>query len=507
MNKTITRTAGGVIVATMIMASIAGCGDANERRLLKQLPEDSQWWKDASEAVKQRGELPINNGRAKNVILFIGDGMSIPTITAARIFDGQSRGEDGESNSLSFGRMPYSALVKTYTTDYQVPDSAGTASAMNTGVKTRSGVINVNETVAYGDCEKSLDNTLPTLAEFAKLRGKAVGVVTTARVTHATPAAVYAHSPDRNWESDGLMSAQAIRQGCVDIAAQLVGFSYGGGIDVVLGGGSREFLPANAGGNRKEDNLVLNWQQRGGHFVASAKDMHKLDPSDKHPILGLFSHSHMTYMADRSDDSIEPTLSEMTAKAIDLLQRRSRDGYYLMVEGARIDHAHHAGWAGRSLLETQEFARAVQVALDKVDLRDTLVLVTADHAHTLTMAGYPARGNDILDWVHKADAEGKPQQAPALANDGKPYTTLAYANGKGAVKGERAVPETGLFARQQALIPTYSKTSEGEVRLSETHGGDDVALFAVGPKAHWVGGVMEQNEIFHIMAAAFGWQF
>lgn len=507
MNTVVKKTVSGLVLSTLMAAGLTACGDANERRLLKQMPTDSSWWEEASSAIKKRRELPVNNGRAKNVILFIGDGMSIPTITAARIYDGQSRGEDGESNSLSFDRLPYAALVKTYTTDYQVPDSAGTATAMNTGVKTRSGVLNVNETVPRGDCEKSLDNTLPALAEFAKIRGKAVGVVTTARVTHATPAAVYAHSPERGWESDGSMSEDALSQGCVDIAAQLVDFPYGGGLDLVLGGGSREFLPANAGGKRKADNLVLNWQQRGGRFVASATDMNKLEAGDKHPVLGLFSPSHMTYMADRSDDSTEPTLSEMTAKAIELLQRRSDDGYYLMVEGARIDHAHHAGWAGRSLMEAQEFANAVQVALDTVDLSDTLILVTADHSHTLTMAGYPGRGNDILDLVHKADAEGNLLEAPVLANDGKPYTTLGYANGEGAVKGERSVPETGLFARQQALIPTYSKSTDGHIRLSETHGGDDVALFAIGPKAHWVGGVMEQNEIFHVMAAAFGWQF
>lgn len=494
----------GIIGAALVLG-FTGCGESQETKLLEQLPVDSVWWDDARHGLQQRRERPVNHGMAKNVILFVGDGMSIPTITAARIFDGQSRGEDGESNSLSFGRMPYTALVKTYTTDYQVPDSAGTATAMHTGVKTRSGVINVNESVERGNCQQSLDGMLPTMGEIAKIRGKAVGVVTTTRITHATPATVYAHSPERDWESDSNMPAVAQRDGCTDIAAQLVAFPYGEGIDVAFGGGRRAFLPESTGGNRTADNLILRWQQRGGRFVASADDMAVLKNNDRHPVLGLFSSSHMTYMADRKGDNKEPTLSQMTAKAIELLQRRSAQGYYLLVEGGRIDHAHHAGQAGRALMEAQEFSKAVQTALDRVDLRDTLILVTADHAHTMTMAGYPGRGNDILGVVHKPTSDGGLQEEPVLVTDGKPYTTLAYANGPGYVKGERKAPETGLHARQQALIPTYYSAANGDKYLSETHGGDDVALFAIGPRAHWVSGVMEQNMIFHIMAGAYGW--
>jgi alkaline phosphatase len=206
-------------------------------------------------------------------------------------------------------------------------------------------------------------------------------------------------------------------------------------------------------------------------------------------------------MAERKPDSAEPTLTDMTAAAIARL-KSDPDGYYLMVEGGRIDHAHHGGQAGYALEEAVEFARAVQWAVDHTDPKDTLILVTADHSHAFTMSGYPQRGNDILGLVVPPPGGGDGDHsgaeevgAPTLAGDGKPYTTLSYANGPGAVKGERPMPQTGINARQQSLVPL----------LSETHGGEDVALFATGPGAARARGVIEQNVIHAIIAQALGW--
>jgi alkaline phosphatase len=216
------------------------------------------------------------------------------------------------------------------------------------------------------------------------------------------------------------------------------------------------------------------------------------------PVLGLFSPSHMTYMVDRKPDTTEPTLTDLTATAIARL-RSDPQGYYLMVEGGRIDHGHHAGQAGYALEEAVEFARAIQYAIDNTDPEETLIMVTADHSHVFTIAGYPRRGNDILGLVHPPEGggeDGDTGDGPSLASDGKPYTTLGYANGPGAVKGERGVPETGVMARQQALVPMGS----------ETHGGEDVALYAQGPGAERARGVIEQNRIYDIIRKAFGWE-
>jgi len=453
------------------------------------------WYATGQATVATRLAEAPNRNRARNVILFVGDGLGVSTVTASRIYDGQSRGEPGEDNVLSFETFPYTALVKTYNTNQQVSDSAGTAAALNTGVKTRAGVLGISGAAHRQNCAEALAHSVPTLAEHAEARGKSTGIVTTTRLTHATPGAVYAHTPERDWESADDMPAEARALGCQSIARQFVEFSAGDGIDVALGGGRGKFGP----------DLIRAWQARypKAVYVEDRTALDAIDPAQTPKVLGLFAKSHLTYMMDRRNTSSEPTLSEMTAKAIDILSQNDK-GYYLMVEGGRIDHGNHSGIAGKALTETQEFARAVRTALDKVNLDDTLILVTADHSHVLTMAGYPTRGNPILGVVKGNDMHGNPTGKPVLAHDGHPYTTLGYQNGPGAVMGERPMPDTRPDARQQALVPTLYH-SAGHSELSETHGGEDVPLYAAGPWSELARGVIEQNVIFHIMIHAFGW--
>ncbi|MCB1684707.1 MAG: alkaline phosphatase, partial [Pseudomonadales bacterium] len=173
--------------------------------------------------------------RPHNVILFLGDGMGVSTVTAARIYAGQRRGGSGEEYVLPFETFPNVALVKTYNTDSQVADSAGTMSAIMTGEKTRIGMISVGPDAAQNDCAAGLKYSLPTLLEAAEDAGRATGIVTTTRITHATPAATYAHSPNRNWEVDYAMPAQALEDGCRDIARQMIECKMDDGIDVMLG--------------------------------------------------------------------------------------------------------------------------------------------------------------------------------------------------------------------------------------------------------------------------------
>lgn len=443
-------------------------------------------------AVRSADESPAP--RARNVILFIGDGMGISTITAARIYAGQQRGLSGEEYILPFETFGNVALVKTYNTNAQVPDSAGTATAMHSGEKTRIGVLGIGEEAERGSCLDALANPLPLLGEEVKDRGLALGIVSTARITHATPASVYARSADRNWEIDSAIPEDQQGQGCNDIASQLVEANW----DVALGGGLGAFFGSDLGGRRSAAgaNLPAGWVARtGGTFVTSAQEL-SAAPLDR-PVLGLFSGSHMTYMVDREETSSEPTLTEMTEQAITRLSR-DPDGYYLMVESGRIDHGHHAGQAGYALEETVEFARAIQYAIDNTDPEETLILVTADHSHVFTIAGYPRRGNDILGIVVPPEGELSNPDEPRLANDGKPYTTLGYANGPGAVTNleERPDPETGVEARQQSTVPLGS----------ETHAGEDVALYASGPGADRARGVIEQDVIYSIIRSAFGWE-
>jgi alkaline phosphatase len=441
---------------------------------------------------------PAEPPRAKNVILFIGDGMGISTITAARIYAGQKLGQTGEEYVLPFETFQNVALVKTYNVNAQVPDSAGTATAMHSGEKTNIGVLGIAAAAGHGDCAAALANPLPLLGEEAKQRGLALGIVSTARITHATPASVYARSANRDWEADAAIPEGQRGLGCKDIATQLVEADW----DLALGGGSTAFFGSEGRGRRLEAgaNLPAAWAARtGGTFVTTAAEL-EAAPINA-PVLGIFSPSHMTYMADRAkgEGASEPTLTAMTQQALTRLSR-DPDGYYLMVEGGRIDHGHHGGQAGYALEETVEFARAIQYAIDHTDPAETLILVTADHSHVFTIAGYPRRGNDILGLVVPPESGGEGDEGepggPTLASDGKPYTTLGYANGPGAFRGERPTPETGVSARQQSAVPTGS----------ETHGGEDVALYAQGPGAERARGVIEQNLIYDIIRKAFDWE-
>ncbi len=440
--------------------------------------------------------------KAKNVILFIGDGMGISTITAARIYAGQKRGQTGEEYVLPFEKFDNVALVKTYNTNAQVPDSAGTATAMHSGEKTKIGVVGVGPGVMRGDCASGLANPLPLLGEQVKERGMALGIVSTARITHATPASVYARSADRNWEADAAIPEEQRGKGCEDIATQLINSDF----EVALGGGLGAFFGAGVddAGSRVDPkaNLPADWVRRtGGTFVRSSASLNEA-PLDK-PVLGLFSRSHMTYMADRlqtpEKGEGEPTLTEMTRQAIARI-KDDPEGYYLMVESGRIDHGHHAGRAGWALEETVEFANAIQAAIDSTDPDETLIMVTADHSHVFTISGYPRRGNDILGLVVPPAGDISNPDEPTLAQDRKPYTTLGYWNGPGAIEHDheegRPVPETGINAQQQAAIPLGS----------ETHAGEDVALYAQGPGAERARGVIEQNVIYDIIVRALGWE-
>jgi len=478
-----------------IYAVLAGfCITQAQAQALPSSQLNNPWFVEAQQHVNSRASL-ASADTAKNLILFVGDGMGIATLTAARIYGGQQEGGLGEENTLSFERFEHTALVKTYNTDAQIPDSAGTMTAMMSGLKTNAGLVGVHPSVRRGNCEAVADNELPAVVELAEIKGLSTGVVSTARITHATPAATYAKSADRSWEDISDIPENAVAQGCVDIAKQLIDFESNterrfpnmdvDGIDVVLGGGRRHFLPSNPSSDLV-NTLDMNAEQR---------------------VFGLFNSSHMEYDAQRTESSgREPSLSKMTRKAIELLDNNA-NGFVLIVEAGRIDHSHHAGNAYGALNETVELARAVSVAQDMTNSADTLIMVTADHSHVMTISGYPARGNPILGKV-----QSKGGDSPALASDGLPHTTLGYTNGPGFRDyGDNTNPDRtyadGSVAGRQNLSQVNTRASgfhqETLVPLvAETHGGEDVSVHATGPGAFRAQGTIEQSQIFHIIDKA-----
>ena len=481
------------------------------------MAENAQTWiNDGEAALAVAKKLHPELGRAKNVILFVGDGMGISTITASRIFEGQSKGLDGERNQLAFERLPYLALSKTYSANQQTSDSAPTMTAIVTGVKTNDGGLSVNQAVARAEPSHAViqANKLTTILEQAEMSGRATGIISTARVTHATPAATYAHTSNRDWEADSNLPAGSDVK---DIAAQLIDSfgpkQIGDGLEVVMGGGRSNLLPKalsdpeypNIKGKRNDGrDLIQEFQTKfNAHYVWNKAQFDAFNPASGQRLLGLFEPSHMQYDHDRPNDAAgEPSLAEMTDKAIEVL-KRNKKGYFLMVEAGRIDHASHANNAYRTLSETVALSDAVKLVMSKVDMRDTLIIVTADHSHTLTIGGYAKRGNPILGKViFPGDT------VPEKALDGNPYTTISFANGTGYAAGGDAHSASAARAGRVAdmsTVDTEDPDFHQEVMVplaAETHAGEDVAIFAGGPNAHLFHGIQEQSYIYYVMQDA-----
>jgi alkaline phosphatase len=221
------------------------------------------WMEKAQNSLKEKLSQKLNLNKAKNLVIFIGDGMGISTQMATRVYKEDVRTE------LSFEKFPHTGLSKTYCINYQVPDSACTANAILSGFKNNYATLGVTGEVNLRECSKQQDNSthVDSIFKFAQDAGKATGIVTNTRVTHATPAAAYAHTSSRYWESN-----ENTPEGCDDIAHQLIHGEVGSKFDVVMGGGRRHFLPVGATGRRTDGrNLISEYvemqQKQQSRFV------------------------------------------------------------------------------------------------------------------------------------------------------------------------------------------------------------------------------------------------
>ena len=449
-----------------------------------------------------------DNPTPTNIIFFLGDGMGMTTMTAARIY---SVGEDGE---LTMDTLPETAFVKTFSNDAQVTDSAPSMAAYMTGVKMNNEVISMTpNTIAVppvvdangnklgNNCGSSNGTPVTTLAEIAKSKGLSVGVVTTTRITHATPATTYAHICHRDLEND---IAAALVPGGAGFNAAL----GSKGLDVVLGGGSQFFKTKADGGKRADGrDLIAEMKAKDYSYVTNGTELNSIDARKTSRLFGLFTSSHMSYDLDRAATS-EPSLAEMTTKAMDVLSSNNSKGYFLMVEGGRIDHALHETTAKKALQDTVAFDNAIKAAIEKAklsdsQLRNTLIVVTADHDHTLVLNGYAKRTGKttpttpgvlglVLNYV---TGTATPDA------DGKPYTIIGFGNGENRVQGARsAMPsldDTTVSANtyhQEAAIPVNAG--------SETHGGTDVFLGAIGKGAEDFHGTINNTRVFGLIRSA-----
>ncbi len=422
----------------------------------------------------------------KNVVLLVGDGMGIATITAGRVLRGLRDGIDPpEAASLYLDTLEHTALMRTYSADNRVTDSAAGATALVTGKKCQNYVLSLDASTERADENGDGDGQpLRTLLEIAESLGKATGLVTTTRVTHATPAAAFAHINERFKEQE--------------IADQLLALHAAGrSVEVILGGGRRYFVPAEAadgspvldeegdrGSRRDGSDLRPQFIEAGYTYVTDVEAFEAVDVQNTTQLLGLFESSNMEYEADRPTDlGGEPHLADMVRTAVEILSH-DEDGFFLLVEGGRIDHALHQNQARRTLEDMVAFDEAVRALAESVDLQETLMVVTADHDHTMVISG------------------SVPLGASAIAMGGRdreqlPYTSILFGNGPGYRADRHPPTEADL------TDPDYRSLAAVPRDLS-THGGMDVPVYAAGPAryAGRVHGTLENTEIFDILLGA-----
>ena len=455
----------------------------------------AHWEKEGQKNLHASLRMRNINTVAKNVIFFLGDGMGITTVTAMRILKGQKNKKGGEDELLVFDQFPFVSLSKTYGIDRQTSDSANTATAYLCGVKANYGTLGLDGRAMFENCSSATDLSrhVTSILKWAQDEGKWTGFVTTTRVTHATPAGLFAHSASRNWESE------TPDDDCKDIAQQLVQDIPGKDIRVIMGGGTKHFVPetetdrhGNLGARKDSKNLLKEWlddkdsRKAKARVIHDAEELRRLNPDNVDYLMGLFNSDHLPYVADRVDlDKEYPSLTEMTDVAIKILSRNPK-GYFLLVEGGSIDIAHHQNWAQKALIEGVEFDKAIGSAVELTSEEDTLIVVTADHSHTFTFGGdYPLRGTNILGLGGVSDM------------DNRTFTTLGYHNGPGYREDARKHNLT-----QEAVLEKDFRQESSLPLLYETHGGEDVAVYAKGPMAHLFHGVHDQSYIPYVMGYA-----
>lgn len=451
---------------------------------------------------------------AKNVILFIGDGMSVAHRTAARML---SKGlEDGRyGGQLAMDDMASMALVSTSGIESIVTDSANSMSAYTTGHKTCGGAMGV-----YCAGNKSpLDHPrVEHLASLAKRRhGMAVGIVTTTEVVDATPGAMVAHTANRSTRNE--------------IAAMLLQAQP----EVLMGGGRAFFLPRSATGSRRADDvdLVARFQERGYHYVTTSTELAQAAPNADR-LLGLFHPSNIDAALDRRVTKRgtvpaypdQPDLTDMVRAALQALSRRA-EGFVLMVESGRIDQFSHALDWERAVYETILLDNAVKVAKDWAEPRgDTLIVVVADHAHPVSIIGTiddTRPGTRLRDKMAVYDA--KFPNYPPPDRDGYPAAVdvprrLAFvfggmpdhcATGRPVESGywptQPASKGSGAYVANERFCGLGSTRMPGNLPQqvgAGVHAADDVILTANGPGAGLFRGHMENTQVFRAMATALG---
>lgn len=474
--------------------------------------------------------------KAKNVILFVGDGMSLQARQIARILSkGQTNGK--YNDLLAMEKLEHNAVISTSGYDSLVTDSANSASAYATGHKSV-----VNAMGVYEDSTKDPldDPRVENVSEILKrTRGMSIGIITQAESTDATPAAMVGHTR---------------RRAAQDYLANDYTEAYHRP-DVIMGGGSSRYLPKDVLGSKRKDNInvIQKFKDLGYTFASTSTEM-KAAPADK-PLLGLFHTSTMNVYIDREmlkDPKVlkgftdQPNLMDMTKKSLDILSKNP-NGFFAMIEGASIDKQLHVMDWQRAAYDTIEFDKAIEYAekWNKEHGNDTLIIVLADHAHGVSISGtYHERDgkkgteavrvyqNSIFPTFKDADKDGFPDNpdpdvtlAVQYANHPEYYENYHFM--KTPTPPALAITENVEEAKTVGDKVEYHQVSKASSKANparihpgdpaqlmpadtpkddpqEVHAADDILLNAGGPGSEYFHGNMDNTEVFFGILRALG---
>lgn len=418
-----------------------------------------------------------NSGEAKNVIFMVSDGMNHGALSLAHLFQQRHQSKETNWTRLYQERPVVRSLVETFSHSSCVTDSAAAASAWGCGHRIVNGVINI---LPDGTISAPLHSKLQKV-------GRKTGLVSTATITHATPAGFAANVPNRGQEGE--------------IAKQYLDRK----VDVLLGGGSKFF----------DADLLQQFQAAGYQSISSRAELKKIDPAAGGPLLGLFSNGHMPYEIDRTNDPAldksTPTLAEMSRAALNRLQS-SKEGFFLMIEGARIDHAGHANDAAASIHDQLAFDDAIGEAIAFIDKNpDTLLVVTTDHGcGGIQMNGVKGKPDEkfgpgsysasnayfdrltkftrSLEWMSQNGIKGL--SGDKLAEALETYTGLK-------LNDEQTKLAQGLRGGAGVALGQHT----GVTWTSQNHTGELVEFCALGPGSHRFPAFMKNRDAHDILLA------